>query len=77
MRRTNAPFNGKQYVLNRETHEIHDLDRESPDCRIDEIDRKQLFNCDSDGDAIVYSVMTDGIDCKYCIYCMPEKGMKS
>lgn len=73
MRRHNNPFNGKQYVLNRETHVIHDLDRETPECHIDDIGKKQVFNCDSCSDAIIYSVMTDGIDCKNCTCCMPEE----
>lgn len=37
MRRNHTPFNGKQFILNKNTGEIHDLDRETPDCHIDEI----------------------------------------
>ena len=35
MRRTDHPFNGKPFILNKSTGEIHDLDRESPLCCID------------------------------------------
>ena len=37
MRRANTPFNGKQFILNQNTGEIHDLDRETPLCCIDKI----------------------------------------
>ena len=37
MRRYTSPFNGKRYVLNKNTGEIHDLDRETSHCRINDI----------------------------------------
>ena len=43
MRHTNAPYNGKQFILNKSTGEIHDLDRESPLCCIDNIDPDHIF----------------------------------
>ena len=47
MRRVNAPCNGKQFILNQNTGEIHDLDRETPLCSIDKIDAEHIFACDT------------------------------
>lgn len=43
MRRSEAPFNGKQFILNKSTGEIHDLDRESPLCRIDKTETDDIL----------------------------------
>jgi len=37
MRRYKVPYNGNQYVLKKSTGEIHDLDNETSQCKIDEI----------------------------------------
>lgn len=37
MRRSQAPFNGKRFLLNINTGEIHDLDNEIAECKIDKI----------------------------------------
>jgi len=34
MRRHHSPFNGKKYIGNTSTHEVHDLDNEEIGCRI-------------------------------------------
>ncbi len=73
MRRYNPPFNGKRYVLNRNTHEVHDLDREIFLCRIDEIKSDHVYQCDSYSEAQTYSIMLDQRSCNGCAYCMPEK----
>lgn len=54
MRRCNSPFNGKQFVLNKNTGEIHDLDRETPQCQIDEIKPEHVFNCDTYTEAVIF-----------------------
>ena len=43
MRRCNSPFNGNRYVLNKNTGEIHDLDRETSCCRINDIKSEHIF----------------------------------
>lgn len=73
MRRYNPPFNGMRYVLNRNTHEVHDLDRETSSCRINEIKAAHVHNCETYEDARLYSIMLDGCSCNGCAYCMPEK----
>ena len=73
MRRYTPPFNGKRYVLNRNTHEVHDLDRETSSCRINEIKTEHIRNCDTYEDAQMTSVVLDSCDCNGCAYCIPEK----
>lgn len=73
MRRFNPPFNGKQYVLNRNTHEVHDLDRETSNCRINQIKTEHVRNCDTYTAAQTASIMLDSRNCNGCAYCMPEK----
>ncbi|CDB62079.1 putative uncharacterized protein [Clostridium clostridioforme CAG:132] len=51
MRRYNFPFNGNRYVLNKSTGEIHDLDCETPQCRINEMNPANIINCMSYDDA--------------------------
>lgn len=54
MRRYNPPFNGKRYVLNKNTGEIHDLDRETSHCRINDIKAEHIFNCSSYEEAVIF-----------------------
>lgn len=37
MRRYRSPFNGKRFIGNTNTNEVHDLDNEKPGCKIDQI----------------------------------------
>ncbi len=73
MRRFNPPFNGKRYVLNENTLEVHDLDREQSSCRINEIKDEHVYSCDSYSEAELRSVMVLQRGCNGCAYCMPEK----
>lgn len=54
MRRCNSPFNGNRYMLNKNTGEIHDLDRETSRCRINDIKSEHIFNCSSYEEAVVF-----------------------
>lgn len=71
MRRCNSPFNGKQFVLNKNTGEIHDLDRETPQCQIDEIKPEHVFNCDTYTEAVIFASMlaVNRNGCAYCSGC--------
>ena len=73
MRRNNPPYKGKRYVLNKNTLEVHDLDRETPKCRIDEIKPDHVYNCDSFMEAVIHSLLDSGKECNGCAYCMPEE----
>lgn len=73
MRRYNPPFNGKQYVLNKNTLEVHDLDRENSLCKVNDIKTDHVYSCDSYSDAELYATMVLQKNCNGCAYCMPEK----
>lgn len=73
MRRYNPPFNGNRYVLNRNTHEVHDLDREVSACRINEIKADHIRNYDTYAEVQIASVTLDNCNCNGCAFCMPEK----
>lgn len=69
MRRYNPPFNGDRYLLNLNTGEIHDLDFETAQCKIDEISSENIYNCDSYMGAEIWAHMQN---CPYpngCFYC--------
>lgn len=71
MRRTQAPFNGKQFLLNTTTGEIHDLDRETCRCGIDSIDPSDIFSCDTYTEAVLFASVL-GITRNGCAECLPE-----
>ena len=71
MRRSEAPFNGKQFILNKSTGEIHDLDRESPLCRIDKTETDDIFACDTYAEAVLFASVL-GITRNGCAHCIPE-----
>lgn len=65
MRRYHWPFNGKRYIGNTNTMEVHDLDNETRNCQIDEIKHEHVktFTPDSLDEA-----HRQGFDnCAYCI----------
>lgn len=72
MRRNGAPFNGKQFILNKSTGEIHDLDRESTQCGIEKIDTDHIFACDTYAEAVLFASVL-GITRDGCAHCMPER----
>lgn len=72
MRRYEPPFNGKRFVLNRNTGEIHDLDAEVPQCRINEILPEHICSCDSYIEAEIFAYIDDYPPCPHpngCHYC--------
>lgn len=71
MRRYQPPFNGKQFLYNSNTNEVHDLDRESPLCKIDLIHLSHIKMFDDKISAVVYQQMI-GKRTNSCFYCMPE-----
>jgi hypothetical protein len=52
-RRYGYPFNGKRYIGNTNTNEVHDLDNEKLGCRINEIkyDHVKTFSPDTHSQA--------------------------
>ena len=73
MRRYKAPFNGSRYVLNEATGEIHDLDRETSLCQIDEMNPFNVINCTSYEDAALRAAFLSVNGANGCYYCNPSK----
>lgn len=73
MRRHNSPFNGNRYILNKSTGEIHDLDCETPQCQIDEMNPTNIINCMSYEDACVRAGFMGMCRVNGCHYCNPSK----
>lgn len=73
MRRSNHPYNGKQFILNKNTFEVHNLDRETQSCKIDEIKLEHVHSCNSYLEACVHSGVQMLPQCNGCAFCMPEE----
>ena len=73
MRRYKAPFNGSRDVLNKATGEIHDLDRETSQCQIDEMNPFNVINCTSYEDAALRAAFLSVNGANGCYYCNPSK----
>ena len=73
MRRSYYPYNGKRYVLNKNTLEVHDLDRETNYCKVNDIKSDHVHNCNTYLDAEMYARMFLKGSCNGCAYCMSEK----
>ncbi len=64
-RRYRSPFNGKRFIGNNNTNEVHDLDNEKTSCKIDQIKDEHVvtFSPDTHSEA-----KKKGFDnCAYCI----------
>ena len=55
MRRNEPPYSGRQFILNKATGEIHDLEWEMPECRISEIRPDDIFSCDTYAEAVLFA----------------------
>lgn len=73
MRRYTPPFNGNRYVLNKSTGEIHDLNHETQNCNIDQINPKNILNCVSYEDAALRAAFLSSNGGNGCFYCMRSK----
>lgn len=64
-RRYYPPFNGKRYIGNSNTEEVHDLDNENRNCQIDEIKTEHVVTFSPD---TLSQAHKEGYDnCAYCI----------
>lgn len=73
MRRYNPPFDGKRFLLNKNTGEIHDLDKEDSNCRIDEIKEHHIYMGDSYMNCLIHAKLERCPVPNGCFYCQPEK----
>lgn len=64
-RRYRQPFNGKQFIGNTNTNEVHDLDNEQSNCRIDQIKNEHIKTFIPDSHL---KAKNEGFDnCYWCI----------
>lgn len=73
MRRYNPPYNGKRYLLNTNSGEIHDLDNETSNCQINEIRREHICMGDTYQECLVTSKISGYPDSNGCCYCLKER----
>ncbi len=73
MRRFNPPFNGKQFLLNKNTGEIHDLDNETVQCKLDAINPDHIYVGDSYMNCLIAARMYKCPNSNGCYYCLREK----
>ena len=74
MRRYESPYNGKRYILNTNTGEIHDLDSETVSCLINEINHEHIYMADTYDEAQVHAVLVEHTyNPNGCHYCIPSK----
>lgn len=74
MRRYSPPFNGKRFVLNKNTGEIHDLNNESVMCKINEMQTEHVYMADTYEEAQIHAIIVDSIrNPNGCHYCLPSK----
>lgn len=73
MRRYEPPFNGKRYLLNKNTGEIHDLDNETDRCHINGIKHEHIHMDVSYLNCLIYARMYGCPNSNGCFYCLNEK----
>ena len=73
MRRYNSPFNGKRYLLNTNTGEVHDLDNETFYCHIDDIKSEHIRMGDTYMNCLIYAKMYGCPNGNRCYYCLRDK----
>lgn len=72
MRRNYYPFNGKRFLLNKNTNEVHDLDHETEQCQISEIKSEYIEMFDDSISAFIAQTFRTGRT-NSCHWCFPEK----
>lgn len=69
MRRYGYPFLGKQYLLNKNTNELHDLDNEHQFCEINKINAEHILMFEKLDDGLAYQKRIFGKSngCYWCL----------
>ena len=74
MIRQNPPFNGMRYLLNLNTGEIHDLEKEATMCNIDDIKSEHICMCNNYDEAqISAAILCPNHLPNGCYFCNPSK----
>lgn len=71
MRRNYSPYNGKRYLINTQTNELHDLDNETSNCQINEISESHIKMFDTLQEAKIYLIFM-GRSANGCYWCNKE-----
>ena len=71
MRRQGYPYNGKRYLLNTNSNELHDLDNESSLCQIDQILYEHIKMFDYLEDGLSYQREKTGKQ-NGCYWCLKQ-----
>ena len=77
MRRSQTPVNGKRFLLNINTGEIHDLDNETAECKIDKIKPEHIRMDNSYMSCLIYAKMMGCPNGNGCYYCLRDKDDRS
>lgn len=73
MRRYESPFDGKRYLLNRNTGEIHDLDNETEHCHINDINPNHIVMASSYMECLIAASIYGEAKGNGCYYCLRDK----
>lgn len=73
MLRYDPPFDGKRYLLNKNTGEIHDLENETDLCRIDDIRPEHIYLDTPYMNCLIRAAAKGYLKPNGCFYCLPEK----
>jgi len=66
-RRSGYPYNGKRYLANSNTKEIHDLDNESTSCEINKIKTEHITMLDTEYEVQTYIRNYGYNGCYWCL----------
>ena len=74
MRRNYPPFNGKRFILNTNTGEIHDLDCETDSCKINDINPSHICSDNTyERSLIAAAILCPHKHANGCYYCLKNK----
>jgi len=74
MRRYDVPFNGKRFLFNKNTGEIHDLDNEDSQCQINKIKHEHIYMADTYEEAQLHCIFVESsCNPNGCHFCIPSK----
>lgn len=72
IKRYEQPYNGKQFLLNTNTNELHDLNVEKPDCKINEIRKEHIIMFDALDAGLFYQRNNYPYKVNGCAHCLPQ-----
>lgn len=67
MLRYQFPFDGKRFLLNKSTHQIHDLENESTMCHINDVNLEDIQMYDTENEIIDIVTYDEYDGCYWCL----------